>query len=64
MMCGGISVSVFYLTRLIVIPQAEISERRKLMDVLWLLLLAVVKHADTVKCLKLYLSCLNEVSGM
>lgn len=40
-------------------PLAEISQRRELMGVLWLLLLAVVKHTDIVKCLKLYLSCLN-----
>lgn len=53
MMCSGISISVFYLTWLIAFPQAEISEGRKLMGVLWLLLLAVAKHMDVVKCLKL-----------
>lgn len=57
MMCSGISISAFYSTWLIVFPRAEFSERRKLMGVLWLLLLAVAKHMDTVKCLKLYLSC-------
>lgn len=34
------------------------------MCLLWLLLLAVAKHTDIVKCKKLYLSCSNEVSGM
>lgn len=59
MMCGGIRMSVFYLTWLIVFPLVEIFEGRELMGALWQLLLAVPKHTDIVKCLKLYLSCLN-----
>ena len=34
------------------------------MGALWLPLLAAAEHTDTVKRLKLYLSCLNEVGGM
>lgn len=34
------------------------------MSLLWLLLLAVVRHEDIVRRSKLYLSCSNRVSDM
>lgn len=34
------------------------------MGVLWLLLLVLAKQTDTVKCLKLYLSCFKQVRSM